>query len=189
MVSPADQDGEPEPALSLAEYAVVGIVAEGRVHGFAVARLLAPDGEIGTVYAVARPAVYRAVERLIDLGLLTPLSAEPGEGGPRRTPVAVTAKGRRLLDAWLWQPVAHVRDLRTGFLVKLALLDRAGLDPAPLIAAQIEALRPLVASIQGQAGAAAAQARPVKMWRAYSARAALQFLVDLAAERASAAAG
>lgn len=185
-MSSAARHGHPAPALSLAEFAVTGVVAEGRVHGFAVARLLAPGGEIGKVYEVGRPAVYRAIERLIEFGLIRPLNAEPGEGGPRRTPLAVTPRGRRRLEQWCWQPVDHVRELRTGFLLKLTFLDRAALDPAPLIAAQIEALRPVVASIEQQHRESAGRDRAVSMWRAYSARSALQFLVDLAAERGSA---
>lgn len=177
---------EPVPVLSLAEYAVLGIVAECPVHGFAVARLLGTDGDIGGVYAVARPAVYRAIERLIGLGLLESLSAEKGQGGPRRTPVAVTAEGRRWLEAWLWQPVPHIRELRTAFLVKLTLLDRAGLDPSRLIGEQIDTLEPIVASIEAQRRQRAGRDRAVSMWRAYSARAALQFLIDLVAERAAA---
>ena len=43
------------PKLSLAEYAILAVVGERPQHGFAVARLLASEGEIGEVYAVARP--------------------------------------------------------------------------------------------------------------------------------------
>jgi PadR family transcriptional regulator AphA len=188
-MSPASRDRDEASALSLAEYAVVGVVAEGRQHGFAVARLLGSDGEIGRVYGVGRPAVYRAIERLIEVGVIRPLKVEPGDRGPRRTPLSVTPKGRRWLEDWLGRPVHHIRDLRTEFLVKLTLIDRAGLDPSRLIAAQIDALRPIVTSIEAKHGESAGYDRALSMWRAYSARAALQFLVDLAAERASAAAG
>jgi hypothetical protein len=44
---------------------------------------------------------------------------------------------------WLTRPVEHTRDVRSELLVKLALLDRAGKDPQPLLAAQREQLVPV----------------------------------------------
>lgn len=178
-------DHESEPALSLAEHAVLGAAGEDRRHGFAVARLLAPDGELGQVYGVARPAVYRAIERLTDAGLLDTLEAEPGNRGPRRTPLRVTPAGRRTLDDWLWAPVRHVRQIRTEFLLKVVLIDRAGGDPAPLILAQKEVLAPVVEAIAEHHRGTRGSERTVSLWRMRSARAALQFLDELAAERAS----
>lgn len=171
--------------LSLTEYAVLGLAAEGRTHGFAIAREMTAAGAIGRIYAVARPSVYRAVERLLDAGLLKASTDEPGERGPRRTPLRITRDGKRGLDAWLWQPVGHIRDLRTAFLVKLALVDRAGLDAAPLIAAQIETVRPIVASIEEQHRCFAGRDEAVALWRIHAARAALVFLLELGGERGS----
>lgn len=176
------KSSEPAAQLSLAEFAVLGVVAEGRQHGFAVARLLAPDGELGRVYGVARPAVYRAIERLTDARLIKTLKAEPGERGPRRTPLTVTPAGRRTLDAWLWIPVRHVRQIRTEFLVKVLLIERAGGDPSPLIRAQIEIITPVVEAITGRHGGATGSERAVSLWRSHSAQATLQFLEELAAD-------
>lgn len=165
--------------LSLAELAVLGVVAEGRRHGFAVARILEPSGELGLIYGVGRPAVYRSIERLADAGLVGYLDAEPGNRGPRRTPLRVTESGHRALEEWLWEPVGHIRQLRTEFLVKFALIERSGRDPAPLIAAQTEVVAPIVAGIIESQPVAKGTERVVSLWRAHSARAALQFLVEL----------
>jgi DNA-binding PadR family transcriptional regulator len=177
------------PVLSLAEYAVLGVVAEGRQHGFAVARLLGSDGEVGGVYAVARPAVYRAIERLIDAGLIRPLKVEVGERGPRRTPLRVTSTGRKMLDAWMWEPVRHVREIRTAFLVKLLLIDRAELDPSHLIRSQIAVLSPVVDALAEHHRGATGSERAVSLWRWRSAQATSGFLEELAAERSSAGPG
>lgn len=177
------QSSAPEAVVSLAEYAVLGAVGSGRPHGFAVARLLAPDGELGQVYAVARPAVYRGIERLIEAGLLKTLRAEPGDRGPRRTPLRVTPAGRRALDAWMWTPVRHVREIRTEFLLKVVLIDRSGGDPVPLIRAQIEVIVPVVAAIGQHYTQSVGSERTVSLWRTRSAEAALQFLEELAADR------
>lgn len=185
VVSPADQALGPVPVLSLAEYAVLGGVAEGRPHGFAVARLLASDGEVGRVYGVARPAVYRAIERLTEAGLIRPLKVQPGNRGPQRTPLCLTAAGRARLEAWLWAPVRHIREIRTEFLVKVVLIDRAGADPSALIKSQIEVLSPVVDGIVGRHRGTSGTERAVSLWRLRSASATLQFLEELAAERAS----
>ena len=56
-------------------------------------------------------------------------SVEPGLG-PQRTIYAATPQGRQAAENWLETPVEHVRDIRSHLLLKLALLDRAGADPA-----------------------------------------------------------
>lgn len=183
----APRSDETETALSLAEYAVLGVVGEGRQHGFAVARLLGDDGDVGRVYGVARPAVYRAIERLTDAGLLETLDVEPGDRGPRRTPLELTGTGRRTLDGWLAVPVRHVRDIRTEFLVKVVLISRAGGDPTGLIRSQVEVVAPVVAGLVERHRAAVGTERVVAAWRLRSAQAAQQFLEELAAEAASGA--
>jgi PadR family transcriptional regulator AphA len=167
----------------LAGYTVLGLIGEGGTHGFAVARLLAADGEIGQVYEVARPAVYREIESLVSAGLVQHLPVEPGDRGPRRTPLAITRPGRRLLERWLWNPARHVRDIRTEFLVKLALIERTGRDPAPLIAAQLAAVSPVVAGLVDRHLDSQGFDRAVSLWRVKSAQAAEQFLAELAADR------
>jgi DNA-binding PadR family transcriptional regulator len=169
--------------LSLAGYTVLGLIGEGGAHGFAVARLLSAEGEIGQVYEVARPAVYREIETLVSAGLVQLLPVEPGDRGPRRTPLAITRQGRRLFERWLWSPARHVRDIRTEFLVKLALIERTGRDPSPLIAAQLEAVSPVVAGLVDRHATSRGFDRAVSLWRLKSAQAAQQFLAELATDR------
>src|SRR3954468_19041632 len=79
--------------LGLAEQAVLAVLAERPAHGFAVAALTAKDGELGRVWHIPRPVVYRALGRLAEAGLVDAGDAESGPG-PQRTPYAVTAAGR-----------------------------------------------------------------------------------------------
>ncbi|HEY1643116.1 MAG TPA: hypothetical protein VGG35_20665 [Streptosporangiaceae bacterium] len=53
-----------EPTLSLSEWVVLGLVCEQPAHGFAIAGLLGRQGSPGEVWRVARPVVYRAIQRL-----------------------------------------------------------------------------------------------------------------------------
>lgn len=169
------------PDLPLAEWLVLALVAEGPVHGFAVAAELAPAGEVGRVYAVGRPVVYRALLRLQAAGLVRPVRTERSAAGPQRTVVEVTGEGRAALDGWLVAPVSHVREVRTELLAKLALRLRVGADLAPLLRAQAEVLRPIVAALDGDGAPVEGLDLVVARWRRSSARAALGFVDDLLA--------
>jgi DNA-binding PadR family transcriptional regulator len=164
------------PRLSLTEWAVLAALTERPAHPFAVARLLAEDGELGRVLTVRRPLVYRAFARLEATGLCRADHTEPGEGGPERTVYRVTAAGRGLMAEWLSQPVSHVRDLRLEFLLKMRLTGRAGASPLSLIESQRAALAPTFAAL-AEAGQ---EADEVGLWRRHSAVAAKAFLDDLA---------
>src|SRR5215472_13535770 len=137
--------------MSPGEWAVLGLIAERPRHGFAVRKALGPDGEIGRVWALPGPLVYRALTTLQARGLAEVVGAERSDVGPQRTLVTATQAGAEALRAWLWQPVEHLRDFRSLFMLKLALLDRAGKDPEPLLAAQREQVVPIVAALEEQA--------------------------------------
>ena len=167
-----------EPAqLSLTEHAVLGLLAEGPSHGFALARALQPGSPVGRILTVRRPLVYRALGRLVAAGLAAPVRREAGDAGPERVIHRITPRGRRGLERWLALPVAHVRDLRLEFLVKLVLLQRSGASPAALVALQRAALHDALAALEEGAGDLT---DPVELWRAHNAAAASTFLAHLA---------
>ena len=129
-----------ELSLSLAEWLVLGVLTQERLHGFAVAQLTAPGGELGRVWQVPKAVIYRAVGRLLEAGLVTPEGTEAGQG-PQRTVYTATPQGREAARDWLATPVGHVRDIRSQLLLKLALLDRAGDDPVGLLPRQTQPKR------------------------------------------------
>jgi DNA-binding PadR family transcriptional regulator len=165
-----------EPELPLTERVVLALVAEGTTHGWAVARLLEPGGEVGRVWTVRRALVYRAVAQLLEGGLLREVGEAPGERGPRRTLLRATPRGKRLVSRWLLTPVAHVRDLRTELLVKLLLAERAGVDTGPLIAAQRAVLVPQARELERRLSRAEGFDAVVLQWRVEASSAALRFL-------------
>ena len=139
------------PELSLSDWAVLGVVAEGPTHGWPVVRALRGDGPIGRVWTVARPVVYRSLTTLQAQGLIEECGEAPGVRGPQRTIMRATRRGRSALRRWLATPVTHVRDVRSVFLVKLALLSRAD-GPAEgltreLVARQLETLAPVIRAV------------------------------------------
>jgi PadR family transcriptional regulator AphA len=167
--------GAAQTDLSPAEWASLALLAEQPAHGFAIARALAPEGEIGRVWSCSRPLVYRALGVLNDAGLIA---------GPRRTVLGATRSGRRELDRWLREPTAHVRDLRSDLMLKLLFLSRRGADASELLAKQQAALHPVVEGLEGAAAGAAGFDRLLYLWRLESARAALRFVQDLLSSEA-----
>jgi PadR family transcriptional regulator AphA len=166
------------PSLSLPEWTVLAVLSQRPAHGFAIAQLTAPGGELGRIWQIPRPVVYRAIGRLLDAGLITPESIEPGLG-PQRTIYTVTPHGREAAARWLDTPVAHVRDIRSHLLLKLALLDRAGGDPADLLMRQKAALEPIARAIEAGQPQRNGFDATLLAWRRATAAAALGFLESI----------
>jgi|SRR5450756_135660 len=163
------------PEMSLPEWLVLAILGQQSAHGFAVAQLTAHGGELGRVWQIPKAVVYRAIGRLLDAELIAPEGTEPGLG-PQRTVYTATPRGRGAADLWLHAPVDHVRELRSQFLLKLAMLDRAGESPADLLRAQRAALEPIAQAIGASHASSTGFDATLLAWRRATAVAALDFL-------------
>ncbi len=162
--------------LSPSAYAVLGAIAQGPTHGFAIARRLQPTGDLGQVWSLTRPLVYRELARLIERDLVLEAAGEAGDRGPRRTVVRATAAGEAENDRWLAEPVDRVRDFRSMFLLKLALLDGSGADARPLARAQRDRFSRRLAEMGQEYERGEGFDRRVIQWRMLSTRAAMEFL-------------
>ena len=161
------------PQLSVTDHAVLGLLAEGPIHGFALSKELAAGSDVGRVFTVRRSLVYRALDHIVEAGYAQPVTTEKGEG-PQRVIHRITQAGRRRLSRWLTEPVEHVRDLRIEFLLKLAFLERRGESPLDLIRTQRVALESTLTALE--------EADPhdhVELWRHHNAMAAAGYLRDL----------
>ncbi len=170
-----------EVPIALAERTVLVLLSQRPAHGFAVSQLTAPDGELGRIWRIPRPVVYRAIGRLLDAGLITPESVEPGLG-PQRTIYTVTAQGREEAERWLSTPVEHVRAIRSHLLIKLALLHRGNRDPSELLRRQRAALDPIARAIQAPRAEPDGFEEILLAGRRATAAAALGFLDEIAAK-------
>jgi DNA-binding PadR family transcriptional regulator len=166
------------PSLSLPEWTVLAILSQHPAHGFGVAQLTAPRGELGRVWHIPKAVIYRAVGRLQVAGMIRPGGTEPGLG-PQRTVYVATPRGRQAARDWLDTPVPHVRDIRSHLLLKLALLDRAGDDPAGLLRRQRAVLEPIVRAIEDRQPSRGGFDGTLLAWRRATAAAALDFLDQL----------
>jgi DNA-binding PadR family transcriptional regulator len=170
---------EPRSRLSLTEWVVLCLIAEEPRHGFAIWNLLRPAGEVGQVWTVRRPLVYRALDRLAALQLVEPIGSEVSPVGPPRVKLRATSEAVLDTRRWLAQPVDHVRDVRSELLVKVVLLRRRGEDAIPLLRAQRDRLRPIVESLAAQSQQLDGTARLVASWRHQFAEAVDRLLEDL----------
>ena len=166
------------PTLSLPEWTVLAVVSEGPTHGFAIAQLTAPGGELGRIWHIPRPVVYRAIGRLTEAGLITAGAVESGRG-PQRTLYTVTPPGRQAAERWLDSPVQHVRDVRSHLLLKLALLDRAGRDPTALLIRQKEVLAPIAEAVHAERAGRPGFDSTLLAWRRATTAATMSFLEDI----------
>ena len=162
--------------MSVADWAVLGLIAEAPSHGFALAGVLAPDGALGRVWTVGRPAVYQSLAKLSDRGWVRAVERTASPRGPSRSVLAVTPAGVRALEGWLVTPVDHVRDVRSELLVKLALADRRGDDPGALLEAQRRHLETALVALDATVRSAVGFERVLAEWRRASHRAAIDFV-------------
>ena len=162
--------------LTTGEWAVLALVEEGPTHGFAVARAIEPDGEVGRVWSMRRPLVYRTLDVLEDRKLTQTAGTEASTAGPQRTLIEVTAEGREKVRTWLIEPVEHVRDARSELMLKLLFLDRRGMAPDALLGAQRERFREQERQLRGMLDASDGFARTLALWRVENTAAAVRFV-------------
>lgn len=157
----------------LARDVVLALVVSRPRHGWALHEELAPDGDIGRAWTLSRQLVYRAIDSLVDGGLVRRAAPKDG-GGADRVVITATAAGRRATMEWLERPVEHLRDVRTELVLKVMMRERFELPIAPFIEAQREVFAPLIAAIEKSPAAT-----PVDMWRRESASSVKRFLTRL----------
>ena len=168
--------------LSLAEWLVLSLISEQPTYGLALVELLSRNGPLGQVWWVAKAVVYRAIQRLDQLGLIRMTGEQRSSQGPARSLLEATPAGRKLAEAWLSRPVEHTRDVRSELLVKLALLDRAGADPHALLEAQLAQLRPTAAALEERLAASTGFGYTLTLWRHEALSATIRFLETLTAQ-------
>jgi DNA-binding PadR family transcriptional regulator len=174
-----------ERSLSLAEWLVLCLICEEPRHGFAIARILGREGSMGRIWRVPKPVIYRGLQRLDLLGLVQTAEQQQSSQGPVRSLIDATQAGRGAAADWLTRPVEHTRDVRSELLVKLALLDRAGTDPQPLLEAQREQLVPVADALHDQLAMAGGFDRTLTLWRYETVSATVRFLDAMCARTAA----
>jgi PadR family transcriptional regulator AphA len=168
--------------LSLAEWLVLCLLREDPTYGRVLVGLLARDGPLGRVWSVPKAVVYRALPRLETLGLIRTVGEQRTSQGPVRSLFEATPAGCAAALAWLSTPVEHARDVRSELMVKLALLDRSGIDSRDLLQAQLARLLPVAAALDDRLRATTGFEYTLVLWRHEAMTATLRFLEALSAQ-------
>ncbi len=155
---------------------MLALLCERHAHGWALASQLTPTGELGGVWTMGRPLVYRSLEILEQRGLIESAGHEPGVRGPNRTIFRATPAGREELMQWLDEPVDRVRNVRSLLLLKLVFADRLGVDPRPMLEAEHEAIAAAIGSLETRIGGSRGTEQILLRFRLESTRAVLRFV-------------
>ena len=151
----------------------LALIRSGIQHGYPIAQQFEPDGDIGVVLTATRPVVYRELATLESRGLLSS-RADVGARGQAKKTLKLTAAGNKALDVWLSEPVLHIRDIRTEFLLKVVMRERLQMPSAPFVSAQRAALADVTTTL-----GRVREHSVVSAWRREQARAVVRFLNEL----------
>lgn len=159
--------------------ACLALVRFGLQHGYPIAQEFAEEGSVGVVLTATRPVVYRELTLLETRGLLA-ARADRGARGQAKKTLKLTAAGNKALDAWLSEPVSHIRDMRTEFLVKVMMRQKLDMPIASFVSTQRDALAEVIHTL-GRSD----DDSLVGVWRREQARAVVRFLDELEGRQAT----
>ena len=157
----------------LARNVVLVLVVHTPRHGWAIHEELSPTGYIGHAWTLSRQLVYRAIDTLVEDGLVKRATPKDG-GGADKVIISPTAAGKRTAMQWLDSPVTHLRDVRTELVLKVMLREKMKLPLDSFLEAQHVIFDPLIASINKDTSDS-----PVNLWRRESANAVKRYLSRL----------
>ena len=133
------------------EYALLGFLHGGPLHGYEIHRRLADPAGLGRVWRLKQSHLYALLARLESEGLIAS-RREPQATRPTRRVFALTEAGQQALADWVQSPVARGREVRLDFLAKLYCARAFGPEVvAQLIARQRAALEGWLAGVRREA--------------------------------------
>jgi DNA-binding PadR family transcriptional regulator len=103
-----------------AEHALLGLIMRegGEAHGYDLARHFEPPSPLSDVLRLEQAMLYQHLKKLERRGWLS-MTVQLQQARPPRRVYQITPAGRAELRRWLAEPVAHTREIRLEFLVKL----------------------------------------------------------------------
>ncbi len=145
-----------------------------------MARTLSRTTPLGRGVDGAPSSRLPGLGRLEEQGLIVEAGEEPGDPGPRRMVYEATGKGRKAVAQWRAEPVRHLREVRSAFLAKVLLRQRAGEPLGPLVAEQRAVFAPLFERLAEQFEDAETD-HVIASWRYESSQAVARLLDHLEA--------
>ena len=106
---------------STAEYAILGLLCQQPTHGYQIAQELAPNRGLGLICPLGLSNVYFLLGNMERRGLVE-VDQRQQDTYPPKIVFKTTAAGRRAFQAWIWQPLSRLRQVRVDFPLKLYFL-------------------------------------------------------------------
>jgi DNA-binding PadR family transcriptional regulator len=100
------------------EYALLGFLREGPMHGYEIHRRLSDPAGMGLVWRLKQSQLYALLRRLEEEGYVG-AALEPQDTRPPRRVFQLTQLGNDAFLDWVQGPVLHGREMRLHFLAKL----------------------------------------------------------------------
>jgi len=138
-----------------AEHALLGLIMRegGEAHGYELARHFESPSPLSDVLRLEQAMLYQHLKKLERQGWLS-MTVQLQQARPPRRVYHITPAGRAELRRWLAEPVAHTREIRLEFLVKLFFAFTFDAELADrLIREQSSICEQLAASLQAQIAA------------------------------------
>lgn len=107
------------------EYALLGLLAPGPLHGYQLHQQLCDPHGLGLVWRIKLARLYAWLDKLEGDGYITS-SLQPQETRPARRVYRLTAQGQRAFQEWMSTPVDAPRQMRQEFQAKLYFAQHAG---------------------------------------------------------------
>ncbi len=168
--------------LTLNEQAVLGALLLGPKKASDLLALFGPKGPFHPARRLAKPQVYRALERLLALGLVEALGLLPSPSGPPGAVYALTPIGKEAAEAWLRAPCRHLPEARALLRLKLVLHLLLGRDPRPLLLGQRAVYLALEEALAQRAAQAQGPLRLHLLWQREMAQAGRRYVEGLLGE-------
>lgn len=111
-----------ERPLLAGEYAVLGLLLDGPMYGYEMARYFDRD-ELAEVCPIEQSMLYTYLRNVEARGMVAWVEERVGNRPPRKL-FELTELGSEAIEQWLRQPVGRIREVRLEFLLKLYFLHR-----------------------------------------------------------------
>jgi len=112
--------------ITVAEYAVLGLLRERPAHGYDLQRYLSGRHGLGIVCPVEPAMVYAILKSLSGLELIN--GEWDNSTYPPKAIYSVTEAGDAEFQRWLMRPVGRMREIRQDLMVKLYFLINSETD-------------------------------------------------------------
>jgi DNA-binding PadR family transcriptional regulator len=161
------------------EYVILGLAARKPIYGYELLQEWREKHQLDRVWRIKPGALYAALEKLEQMGLLSSVMV-PNPASPPRKEYCITPAGAEAFREWVSLPVSSARQIRQEFMSKLFFADDLGeVRLAELIRGQTQASQRWLETLREQEGKGDAFSERLLQFRIRQVRGILEWLNQL----------